>query len=611
MQIKIELIDPTPQVLAFLAGRGTPLSIADAEVKEPETFEGFEEAIVDSIANAHGIDPTVLKEPLTYQTIENDIANAAEHPAGLLTEHVQPTAEEVFGNVDTSAEPPAQEAPLGLLAGMATPPPAVDGQPQLGERDKAGHPYDPTVHLPKKIKKTDTWALRPRVKDKPEYQAYLAKLGGAEAAPAVEATASASAISFTHVTGITNRLMKANKLTIVQKTPLNCSSKPISSYWLTRMNHAILAPSSAWIWGNCPGVIERLKGYVEVETKEAREGTAGHWVWDEVLRSYQSSGDILSAQSLLGSLAPNGVRIDQEMIDGAKIYLDLVLKVRHRYGALQSMLIEHRVSCTEIHQECWGTLDTAIVSGDKAVLFDYKYGRYSVQAFNNYQLVCYAVGLMALYPQIKTIDFVIVQPRDFTGAGSIKTWSNVTREDMGFIISKLRTSAQKALGPYSGQELRSGSHCKHCKKILDCPAAKAAGQNAIDVVDSAFEDPVEPELLGPYYDQLKRAYEAIENVLKVTEEDIIAQIKGGDLIPGKYMDMVSTKRRWNEEVDDEDIKNTGLMLGFELMGEKPCTPAQAINKGVPEEVINSMAARGTKYILKDDDGQRAAEVFGK
>src|SRR5574337_1579521 len=80
--------------------------------------------------------------------------------------------------------------------------------------------------------------------------------------------------------------------------------------------HAIVAPSSAARVVQCPGSLRAEQRYPEVEPGSgAAEGEAAHWVLQ------QMSGGTIPA---IGTLAPNGVAVTDEMLDGAQLAIDTV-----------------------------------------------------------------------------------------------------------------------------------------------------------------------------------------------------------------------------------------------------------------------------------------------
>ena len=69
--------------------------------------------------------------------------------------------------------------------------------------------------------------------------------------------------------------------------------------------HSPIAPSSADIWMNCPGSVAMQAAQPpEEETEESREGTAAHWLLEQILLKLTVPAD---------AIAPNGVPINDEM----------------------------------------------------------------------------------------------------------------------------------------------------------------------------------------------------------------------------------------------------------------------------------------------------------
>ena len=64
--------------------------------------------------------------------------------------------------------------------------------------------------------------------------------------------------------------------------------------------HALLAPSSAPIWGHCSGSVLAQQSAANIDTQQSREGTAAHWVGSECLKAWQSDqlGDLTAAEWL-------------------------------------------------------------------------------------------------------------------------------------------------------------------------------------------------------------------------------------------------------------------------------------------------------------------------
>ena len=193
--------------------------------------------------------------------------------------------------------------------------------------------------------------------------------------------------------------------------------------------------------------------YPDEETEQSREGTAAHWVGEQVLRSYQTEFVDWCA-NYIGQAAPNGVIINEEMAEGADLYVKDVLKVCQEGGYLQAMRIEQRVVIPRVHEELnWGTPDCVIFAVDKGklIIWDFKYGRVAVENRKNWQLIEYAIGALdeitggnGLDDQHLQVEMRIVQPRAFHVDGSCRGWT-VTGSDLRSYANRLKASADLSM----------------------------------------------------------------------------------------------------------------------------------------------------------------------
>ena len=185
--------------------------------------------------------------------------------------------------------------------------------------------------------------------------------------------------------------------------------------------HSPLAPSSMARTVQCPGSVVMQQRYPEPDGPEAQEGEAAHWVFAEQVERWPES-DVA-----VGEIAPNGVVIDQEMLDGA------AMMAEHCFEKTPGQQIEQRVSIAGIHAQCWGTPDARGMVGmnerNWVEISDFKYGHGFVDVFENWQLMCYARGTLDEYgidgqaEQSTTFMLSIVQPRNYHRDGPIRTWT--------------------------------------------------------------------------------------------------------------------------------------------------------------------------------------------
>lgn len=115
-----------------------------------------------------------------------------------------------------------------------------------------------------------------------------------------------------------------------------------------------------------------------------------------------------------------------------------------------------------------GTADCLIVSDDTLSIIDFKYGQgVLVDAYENSQMKCYALGALAIYESlydIKEVSMSIFQPR----RENVSTWIIATEELKKWAEEVLKPRAELAI---KGEgEYCSGDWCKFCKAAVRCRA---------------------------------------------------------------------------------------------------------------------------------------------
>ena len=186
--------------------------------------------------------------------------------------------------------------------------------------------------------------------------------------------------------------------------------------------HALLSPSSAGRWLQCPASVRFIQRNAREGGEEsffAREGTAAHAVAEAIA---SERFDLISAEDRDASLAETrsefaDVIPDSEawgdMVAHGEAYADLV---QHLAGQLKyaQVFFEERLDAGV--PEVWGTSDTVIVSPDTIHIVDFKYGQgVKVSPVGNPQLRLYALGALKefgnLLGKTETVKMTIHQPR--------------------------------------------------------------------------------------------------------------------------------------------------------------------------------------------------------
>lgn len=382
--------------------------------------------------------------------------------------------------------------------------------------------------------------------------------------------------------------------------------------------HSTLAPSSAAIWAprtGCPGWRTMHTRFPDTEVSEAaKEGTAAHELAERMLRSAARAGlGFPEENDTVGQIASNGVVITEAIYEGAKVFHDIVApKVRGaRIFAEPNLGIEARVAAPNlIHTQAWGTADAFLYEPSSLLLsmWDLKFGYKPVSAFENWQLIVYAAGVIETLgltnPDI-VVSLNIVQPRVHTFTGAPDEW-RVKFGDLIPYIEEAREGADRSF--QKDAPTHSGDHCRYCTARHDCPAAIAAGLQYIEATEESVPSEMTTQQQAVLLRTVLRAQRHLLALSTGLEAQLEAKAKSGQPVPGFRIVPKTGYRSW--EKPNKEIFQLGEMFGIDLRKNEPLTPNQAENAGLDPEIVAAYSHKpvnGTKLI--EDDGSAARKVF--
>lgn len=334
----------------------------------------------------------------------------------------------------------------------------------------------------------------------------------------------------------------------------------------------------------------------------------------------------------LGSTAPNGVIIDEEMAEGAQIFVDNALMIAQKHGALQSMLIEHRVSMPHIHPQNWGTLDLCIpllktdeegqrFTGGIIYMIDYKFGHRENKAFANLQLIDYLAGICEEFKidghaeRFIEVVFQIVQPFCYQAGGDgVDEWRTTVADLRGY-INQLTAKAQEA---FSNPTFSSGPHCRDCKSIVRCETARKSHYSLIDYTNEpCVIDNMNGQDLAVELGILKQGGVTLKARKEAIEEELKHRIgKGEATDSGLALENGQGRLAWT--VPAPQALAFVAQLGVDATKADILTPTQTIAKAskdmkpIIEQAIKAVTKRpstGLKLIKAADS--KTARAFSK
>ena len=176
-----------------------------------------------------------------------------------------------------------------------------------------------------------------------------------------------------------------------------------------------------------------------------------------------------------------------EMQEHTDAYVDFVLEqldIAKQNCRDPLVLIEQHVDFSEYVPDGYGTADCVIVSDDRLHIIDFKYGMgVLVDATDNPQMKCYALGALAIYDSlydIKEVSMSIFQPR----RENVSTWT--------ITVDELKTWAEEVLKPKAEMAMNGegefcpGEWCTFCRAAVRC---RARAEEKLKLAQEEFKLP--------------------------------------------------------------------------------------------------------------------------
>lgn len=363
------------------------------------------------------------------------------------------------------------------------------------------------------------------------------------------------------------------------------------------MNHAILPPSSAEQWVNCPGWVEMTSFYPDDEESEAsRIGTAVHEL-----------GAMMIESSMTCEIPKD---YTQDMIDCAKQYALYCLGLIEFYPD-SKWYIEHHIDIPYVHAENSGTPDFVLVDEGEQVIHivDYKNGRGIVEAYENWQLLDYLVGIMWKHgvtedytPAEWSLNLTIVQPNAFHPKGTIRTWK-IDPNEVRPYATRLKNASHEAMSGSSAL-CHAGEHCRYCSALTHCPSAIAKAMTIFDMASKATPFNMELDAMAVQYEMVNEGLKLLKYLSDSYEAQLISAIRSGQNVKGWMLETKTGNLEWNKPL--EEVFGIGDLMGIDLhKATEAITPTQAKAKGLDPSILADYASRkSTGVKLVKLDGQK-------
>lgn len=386
--------------------------------------------------------------------------------------------------------------------------------------------------------------------------------------------------------------------------------------------HSIIPPSSAGIWGKeggCTAWVTMNQLYPETEqSQESLEGEASHEIGAGLIALAKVgllNGD--NASAWVGKTATNGIVFNEAMHEAASLYAHDVYDVMCKSGVFggDNLGIEHHIEAPQIHELSQGTLDAFVFDHKKGHLYiwDYKYGFEVVEAFENWQLMNYAAGLLnklqinGIHDQHLRVHLRVAQPRAYHRDGPIREWV-VNASDLRPYFNQMHSNAHKALSDNATEN--TGNHCKHCPGRHACESSLKAGIQLYEAASAPVPVELSNMALGTQLSLIKRAINHLECLKTGFETQISLKLRSGQNVHGWNLEDTFGRQKWDKSF--KEVSTLGDIMGVDLRKQEAVTPNQAIKLGIDEAVIMAYSSKSrTGVRVVPDNINKAKEVFSK
>ena len=311
--------------------------------------------------------------------------------------------------------------------------------------------------------------------------------------------------------------------------------------------HAVLSASSSKMWMSCPPSAQLNAAADDKPSEYAKQGTVAH-LWAET-----------KVKRILGQNLKNPTDgaeyYDAEMAECTDSYAQYVSEQIEKAKQRCSdpiVLVEQRVDFSKWVPGGFGTADAIIVSDNVLSIIDLKYGAgIPVDAENNSQMMCYALGALELFDGIYDIGKILMtifQPR----RENISVYEISKAELLEWADTKLAPAAD--LASKGEGEFRAGEHCRFCKVKATC--RKRAEYN-LELAQYDFKVPdiledAEIEMV------LSKVDDLVSWASDIKEYALMQAVNGKQWNDWKVVEGRSNRKYTDEVLVADAVKNAGF-----------------------------------------------------
>ncbi|MHC5291413.1 DUF2800 domain-containing protein [Listeria welshimeri] len=317
--------------------------------------------------------------------------------------------------------------------------------------------------------------------------------------------------------------------------------------------HAILSASSSNRWIHCPPSVRLSKGFENKSSPYAQQGTDAHALCEYKLQQFL--GDECDDPR------PTLEFYDSEMEQASDAYSLFVMEEVAKARQTTSdpiVIVEQRLDFSRFVPEGFGTGDCLVIADGTLSVIDMKYGLgILVDAYQNPQMMCYALGALELFDgiyDIQEVKMTIFQPR----RENVSTYTLPKEELYRWAEEVLSPAANLA---FKGEgEFNCGKWCGFCPAKNKC---RARAEQNLELAKYEFR---KPDLLkdGEIEEILWKVDDLVSWSNDIKEYALKLALSGKQWANHKLVEGRSTRKYSN----DNDVAAAVIKAGYDPYDKK-------------------------------------------
>lgn len=371
------------------------------------------------------------------------------------------------------------------------------------------------------------------------------------------------------------------------------------------MGHALLSPSKAARWLNCPPSARLEEQFPDSTSEYAAEGTLAHALSETVLRFDFGEIDAATYQAEIDKIESDPLYYT-DMFDHCLEYIEYVNELSRGYTEFRYVAIEQKLDLSQYVPQCSGTADAIVITDNVLHVCDLKYGKgVKVDAFENPQLKLYALGAydqMSLLYDIDKVTLNIIQPR----LNHISTFE-LTVEELLLWANDVKEIAKMA---FDGKgSTQAGPWCKFCKCNPQC---KKLADQQLEIAKYEFKqaDFLTDKELVDIFQRSKEFKVWLDSVNDYIKDSLDRGVK----IKGLKLVKSQSRRSWTDaDKDMKAIEQAAVDAGFKkdiVYKEPELVSFSALEKAVGKKKFEAVfsqfiSSKDYKAVALEDDKREA------